>query len=366
MAEREGMGNGSGGMPGARYSEGVENTNGTEYDTNTDERIQRALAMIRNGAAPSAIAAETGLTRVGNHLEDVETSKTVWRDINGTAGRAEGVSTRREEQGTSETRVSGNDRRGLYSGLHREVGQNESGKGRAEWGGFTDFQQQRITKIITDHAERYGKEEAAAIRREWGDDRAFAEDVYNRYQEGNIFLEQMENYLPETKELAEVLDREFNPGYREQAEREQAEAQNERAPDLRKNTESVNREPGFRGSIAEEESAPAADLRDEAARRNMTDEERKNTRPDIDREDVVFAGDAGEGLYIGRTTDKRQFVKVEKDVLKGVPKDKWRSKICRVVEKLFPKGLEIGNNLINIDHDSKRELTYRILKVHVQ
>lgn len=128
-------------------------------------------------------------------------------------------------------------------------------------------------------------------------------------------------------------------------------------PDL---TEGDRRRTATRRTAEElyRDTAGEIEARDAASRRRMNDDWRKNTRPDIDREVVVFAGDAGEGLYIGRTTDKRQFVKVEKDVLKGVPKDKWRSKICRVVEKLFPKGLEIGNNLINIDHDSKRKLTY--------
>ena len=52
-----------------------------------------------------------------------------------------------------------------------------------------------------------------------------------------------------------------------------------------------------------EATAGEIEARDTANRRRMTDEQRKNTRPDIDREDVVFADDAEESYSIERTRD---------------------------------------------------------------
>ena len=67
-----------------------------------------------------------------------------------------------------------------------------------------------------------------------------------------------------------------------------------------------------------EKAAGEIEARDVANRADMTAEERKNTRPDIDREDVVFAGKTDVAQSIERTTDNRPVVVVNDDILKGV------------------------------------------------
>lgn len=66
----------------------------------------------------------------------------------------------------------------------------------------------------------------------------------------------------------------------------------------------------------------------------------------------------GERLSVGRTTDNRPFVEVENDILAGVPEEKWVKTVKENLKKKFPNGITVGNNEINIDKQSRREMTF--------
>lgn len=61
---------------------------------------------------------------------------------------------------------------------------------------------------------------------------------------------------------------------------------------------------------------------------------------------------------IERTTENRLFVEVEQDILEGVPENEWVSTVKENLKKKFPSGIAVGNNEINIDKQSRREMTF--------
>lgn len=69
-------------------------------------------------------------------------------------------------------------------------------------------------------------------------------------------------------------------------------------------------------------------------------------------------GDDGEQYSIERTTDNKTFVEVEKDILAGVPEADWVKTVKENLKQRFPDGIIVGNNKINIDYQSRREMTF--------
>lgn len=69
-------------------------------------------------------------------------------------------------------------------------------------------------------------------------------------------------------------------------------------------------------------------------------------------------GDDGEQYSIERTTDNKPFVEVEKDILAGVPDADWVKTVKENLKQKFPDGITVGNNEINIDYQSRQEMTY--------
>ncbi len=52
------------------------------------------------------------------------------------------------------------------------------------------------------------------------------------------------------------------------------------------------------------------------------------------------------------------FVQVEEDILSGVPKNKWVKTVNAELSRRFPNGIKVGNNVININNRSRREMTF--------
>lgn len=59
-----------------------------------------------------------------------------------------------------------------------------------------------------------------------------------------------------------------------------------------------------------------------------------------------------------RTKENRTFVEVDQDILAGVPKADWVATVKENLSKKFPNGITIGNSEINIDKQSRREMTF--------
>lgn len=68
---------------------------------------------------------------------------------------------------------------------------------------------------------------------------------------------------------------------------------------------------------------------------------------------------AGERKYsIGKTVDNKPFVIVENDILDGVPESEWAKTVKDNLKQKFPHGVTVGRNQIQIDAQSRKELTY--------
>lgn len=99
------------------------------------------------------------------------------------------------------------------------------------------------------------------------------------------------------------------------------------------------------------------EARDTAARRSMTDEERRNTRPDIDRADVVFAEDAGTSYSIGRNAERKRFVQIEEDILEGVPEENWIDTVKKELSSRYPDGIILPSGTVKVNRKTRGELT---------
>lgn len=65
-----------------------------------------------------------------------------------------------------------------------------------------------------------------------------------------------------------------------------------------------------------------------------------------------------ERYSIGRTTENVPFVEVEQDILDGVPEADWVSEVKRNLKQKFPSGVTVGNNQIEINYQSRGEMTF--------
>ena len=105
-------------------------------------------------------------------------------------------------------------------------------------------------------------------------------------------------------------------------------------------------------------TAGEIEARDAASRREMTPEQRMLEMPTLGDENTVFAEGAQLGNQaIGKTTDNRPFVEIERDILAGVPEDQWRKTVKENLKRKFPDGVTVGNNQIKIDGNSRDEIT---------
>ena len=87
-------------------------------------------------------------------------------------------------------------------------------------------------------------------------------------------------------------------------------------------------------------TAGEIEARDVTARMNLTPEQRKNTRPDIDRTDVVFAED-GAQYSVEKMPDGRQYVKADRDVIHGENPDEWRKQVQNYINDSIRHGKDV-------------------------
>lgn len=105
-------------------------------------------------------------------------------------------------------------------------------------------------------------------------------------------------------------------------------------------------------------TAGEIEARDTASRRKLTAEERKATSPVRANEDTVFADDSGVSYSIQKDSRGDEVVVVENDILNGVNESQWIKTVQNNLKKQFPHGIKAGNSIINIDSQSRREMTY--------
>jgi len=61
---------------------------------------------------------------------------------------------------------------------------------------------------------------------------------------------------------------------------------------------------------------------------------------------------------VEKTGNNKPVAVSDRDILKGIPQDQWKQIVKLNLKEKFPKGVEINKNQININSDSRRELTY--------
>lgn len=70
------------------------------------------------------------------------------------------------------------------------------------------------------------------------------------------------------------------------------------------------------------------------------------------------AGKGGERYKIKYDKNNRPFVVIETDILDGVPKSEWVKTVKANLAQKFPDGVHVGNNTIQINSQSRREMTF--------
>lgn len=104
-------------------------------------------------------------------------------------------------------------------------------------------------------------------------------------------------------------------------------------------------------------TAGEIEARDAANRSELSTEQRKNTRPDIDREDVVFAESGDRSLSIAIAENGKPVVVVNDDITRYASNDK---ELVQLVKQSIGKlpYVAIGRQKIKFLYDTKREVTF--------
>lgn len=105
-------------------------------------------------------------------------------------------------------------------------------------------------------------------------------------------------------------------------------------------------------------TAGEIEARDVEKRIDYNAEQRKNIRPDIDNNDVVFANNANDAEYSIRYTEDNQPVVVIKDnILYGVRKKDWVKTVKKAMTEKFKDGIPIKGKLIKVNKITRDEYT---------
>lgn len=76
------------------------------------------------------------------------------------------------------------------------------------------------------------------------------------------------------------------------------------------------------------------------------------------KENTAGTEAGGTRYEISRTIENTPFVEVSTDILRGVPRENWKSTVQKNLQEKFPNGIHIGNSEIVIDRQSRKEMTW--------
>lgn len=117
------------------------------------------------------------------------------------------------------------------------------------------------------------------------------------------------------------------------------------------------RDESYTAEEAYMQTAGEVEARDTARRLNLNAEQRKNTRPDIDRKDIVFADYSSISSSIEYTEDNKPVVIVENNILEGIPKSQWIDTVKNTISSKFSQGIPISGKLIKVNLITRKEFT---------
>ena len=93
--------------------------------------------------------------------------------------------------------------------------------------------------------------------------------------------------------------------------------------------------------------------------RQAFDAAEETVRSRAENTQIENAAQAGGGTYaIKYDRDNTPYVVVEEDILDGVPKTDWVRTVKDNMRKKFPNGVRVGRNVVNINRQSRGEMTF--------
>lgn len=104
-------------------------------------------------------------------------------------------------------------------------------------------------------------------------------------------------------------------------------------------------------------TAGEIEARDVEARRNYTEEQRRNTKPNIGDENTVFARKYARELSIDMDADGKPFVEVDENLLDGVEQKAWAKTVMDTLKKRFPDGFMRDGWRIELTREGRKEFT---------
>lgn len=165
------------------------------------QRVERALAMRREGASPSQVFGETGLVAMANGaLQDGIGGPVVWRPDNGQLGTGEANPSPSQSGRGTWGAVSEYDGRGTES-----MGGQEAGS-RQKWESLGEGERLAAQDVILRYADQNRTEEQAALREAFGSDEAFARQFYNLYSQGDVMAETWQAFMGDVSGLTAELN----------------------------------------------------------------------------------------------------------------------------------------------------------------
>lgn len=84
----------------------------------------------------------------------------------------------------------------------------------------------------------------------------------------------------------------------------------------------------------------------------------RQTRQAAGQTESAAQGDGAGRFSIQYDQDNNPYVVIEEDILAGVPRSEWVKTVKDNLRQKFPDGVTVGNNVIEIDKQSREEMTY--------
>lgn len=173
----------------------------------TNGNVERARALLADGATPSQVFNETGLIVMADgSIRDSSSGDVVWRANDGTSGISDSTADRRAERRADRAGAPAQDGRGDSGAGGLDYSGGSAAEQRTGWADLDGEQRRTATEVIIRAADASRNGETAMLRTALGGDDAFAERFYKLYQQGDAVAEQWGNFFPDVNGLIAELD----------------------------------------------------------------------------------------------------------------------------------------------------------------
>lgn len=214
----------------------------------------------------------------------------------------------------------------------------------------------RMQELAPDEYRVYRDYVASSVL-ETGNNNAYIADIQQRYQKSGEFLTQ-EGAMDElAAEYAEVMMGQTDL-FADFVKQNRTTAQ--KIVDCFKNI--LEKLKSVIHSLTGEERQQAQQMKaemEEAVKRWESAFKASEKQVSQIQEQKNTASESGKGRYSIKYDENNQpFVVVDEDILDGVPKNQWVKAVKNNLREKFPEGVTVGNNIIHINQQSRREMTF--------